>query len=68
VEQIYSFIDSSQDFREGTLMRLLYVRTSNLLQIPLNSLIIIHVNPSIPNIRFYSTLFRWCTIISTPIS
>jgi len=68
VEQIYSFIDSSQDFREGTPMRRLHIETSKLLQTPLNSLIIIHVNPSIPNIRFYSTLFRWCTIISTPIS
>jgi len=43
VEQIYSFIDSSQDFRERTPMRLLHIGMSKLLQIPLNRLIIVAI-------------------------
>jgi len=46
VEQIYSFIDSSQDFRERTPMRLLHIGTSKLWQIPLNSLIIVAIIPN----------------------
>jgi len=48
VEQIYSFIDSSQDFREGTPMRLLNIRVSKLLQLPRNSLIIIPTTSNRP--------------------
>jgi len=48
VEQIYSFIDSSQDFREGTPMRLLHFEMSYLLWMPRNSLIIIPTTSNRP--------------------
>lgn len=59
VEQIYSFIDSSQDFREGTPMRLLHFKMSYLLWMPQNSLIAISTTPTISYHSIILHLF-WC--------
>lgn len=55
VEQIYSIIDSAQDFIGGSPMRLLHFRMSNLLWMPRNSLITISSTPTIP---YYSIIFH----------
>jgi len=58
VEQIYSIIDTQQDFIGRTRMRLPHFRMSYLLWMPRNSLITIYTTPTTPYHSIIFHLFR----------